>query len=93
MDSRNKPVNMIIVLCDPRRVQRIAFTCRCSMRWIEFIPQELHDSDMTAQFSCPRCNTQYRLHQHQITRVKEDASGHQEEFARITTKDSRNYDA
>lgn len=94
MDSnKHKPVNMIVVLCDPRRVQRVAITCRCSLRWIEFIPQELHDSDMICQFECQRCHTLYRLHNKQLSRVKEDNNGREQEFAHITTKDTRQFDA
>jgi len=96
MDSR-KPVNMIDVLCDPRRVQRIALTCRCGRRWVEYIPQELHDSDMTAQFECIACHTLYHLYHHQLRRVKEDAlhdeSDRLNEVARSTVTDTTKYDA
>jgi len=35
--DNNKPVTVITVLCDPKRVQRIALTYKCSRRWTELI--------------------------------------------------------
>jgi hypothetical protein len=95
MANNNKTINMIVVLCDPRRVQNIALTCRCGLRWIEHIPQELHDSDMTAQFECEKCHTLYRLHHHKLQRVEEDVlrDPEQQEFTRISTQDKSQYDS
>ena len=94
----NKPINMIIVLCDPKRVQRIALTCKCDNKWTELIPQELHDSELIAQFECPKCGQLYRLHRHQLIRVNmEDAHDKQTQqpFTTIApyNTDKRNYDS
>lgn len=97
MDSNNnrngRPINMIVVLCDPRRVQTIALTCRCKRRWTEAVPQELHDSEMICQFECPDCHTLYRLHNKQLSRVGGDYAGREQEFARISTQDKSQYDS
>lgn len=76
-NDRRKPVTVITVLCDARKIQRIAVTCRCSLRWIEFIPQELHDSDLIAEFQCSRCATRYHLYHKQLSRVKENSDDRQ----------------
>ena len=87
-----KPINCITVLCDPRRVQRVAITCRCGHRWVELIPAELHDSDMTAEFEC-YCGQRYHLHNKQLHRVMEDTNGTKQEFARVVTNDKQHYDS
>lgn len=90
--DHDKPVNFIAVLCDPRRVQRIAITCRCSLRWIEFIPGELHDSDLIARFTCPRCDTEYDLHHKQLHRVIKENASHdrpRQGFATVTINDDK----
>lgn len=75
MDSNNhhaKPINVISVICDERKMQNIALTCRCGNRWTERIPGELHNSDMTAQFECEKCHTLYHLQNKQLRRAGEE---------------------
>lgn len=69
--TQSRLVGVFEVLSDPKRIQRIAITCRCSLRWIEFIPQELHDSDLICRFTCSRCATQYVLYHKQLKRLTE----------------------
>lgn len=61
--SDNNFVNQINIICDPKKVQTIAIKCRCGNRWTEKIPQELHDSNLTAQFIC-RCGREFYLRNH-----------------------------
>lgn len=56
-----EPVTMIKVLCDAKRLQTIAITCRCGRRWTEKIPAELHESRLIAVFDCPACQRQFWL--------------------------------
>lgn len=92
---RDTPINNITVLCDSRRVQRIAITCRCTRRWIELVPAELHDSDMIAEFQCIACGTRYHLHHKTLQRVKEDTlrDSDKQTFAAIRTDNDVKYDA
>ena len=92
MDNHNKPISMIVVLCNPKTIQRIAITCQCAKRWIELVPKELHDSDMIAQFECPACSTLYHLYHKQLKRLTEDASHDTRPFAQIKPDTSR-YDS
>jgi len=97
MPHDDKPFNVLRVGCDPSKVRRIAITCRCSLRWIEFIPGELHDSDMAVTLDCPRCHTEYRLQNKTIQRVKEDTDDrqntHKQTNVANASDDKRNYDS
>lgn len=90
------PVTVIKVLCDAKRVKRIALTCKCTRKWTEVIPGELHDSDLTAQFECPACGQCYHLRNKVLIRVKEDTYNHDREqapepFANVRIEDDKRY--
>jgi uncharacterized C2H2 Zn-finger protein len=91
--AHNKNINAIVVLCDSKTIQRVAITCRCETRWIELVPKELHDSDMIAQFECPKCGTLYRLHHKQLKRVQEDAHDRQQKPFAAIKPDISKYDS
>jgi DNA-directed RNA polymerase subunit M/transcription elongation factor TFIIS len=94
MADNNKPFNVITVLCDSRRVQTIAVTCRCGQRWTERIPAELHDSTMICQFECTSCHTLYHLADKVLKRVKEDADHELARAFQVTTDNHKqDYDA
>jgi hypothetical protein len=59
------PINMITVICDASTMQTIRIACRCGRQWIERIPQELHDSELIAQFDCT-CGRVHLLRNHQL---------------------------
>jgi len=58
------PTNVITVICDARNMKAIRIACRCGRQWTERIPQELHDSDMIAQFECTQCGRYHLLKNH-----------------------------
>jgi len=58
------PTNLIVVICDARNMKTIRIACRCGRQWTERIPQELHDSDMIAQFECTQCGRYHLLKNH-----------------------------
>lgn len=94
--SADKPITMITVLCDARRIQRIALTCRCAHKWVELVPQELHDSDMIARFACSSCGQEYDLHHKQLTRVtktENNNDGSNVQTTRFGTIDTSRYDS
>jgi len=89
------PINILTVLCDPRRVRHIAITCRCGRRWVELIPAELHDSQLTAALDCPSCGQRYTLRDKQLTRM-EDYTDDPERQTKTTTTHidtSQHYDS
>ena len=88
-----KPINVIVVLCDPSKMQRIALTCRCGHRWTEVIPQELHDSDMIAQFECPKDSTIYHLHHKQLHRSQGGNYDRTSEVTRFAVDNKQQYDS
>lgn len=77
MSHNDKPITCITVLCDPKRVHRIALTCRCTRRWTELIPAEVHDSQLICQFTCPACGQHYILRDHQFIKEDEFNAGRQ----------------
>jgi hypothetical protein len=94
MDNNDRCINLVRVLCDSRRVQTIAITCRCGNRWTERIPQELHESTMICCFECIRCSTQYLLRDKVLIRVKEDIDDQQQTVnTTIHNNDIRHYDS
>jgi DNA-directed RNA polymerase subunit M/transcription elongation factor TFIIS len=89
----SKPINVITVLCDTRRMQTIALTCRCGTRWTERVPGELHDSQMIAQFECPKCGQAYHLHNKTLHRVQEDSDARQQKQPFAAIKPTSRFDA
>ena len=93
----NDIINMIKVMCDSRHVQTVAITCRCGNRWIERIPQELHESSMICCFQCIRCQTQYLLRNKVLIRVKEDYDQRQDNtninITTVNNTDKPHYDS
>lgn len=92
----DKPITVIRVLCDARKIQRIAITCRCSQRWTEQISSELYDSNLIAEFECERCKTRYHLHHKQLHRVMENNNdrSNTEPFATVRIDNNKQeYDA
>jgi predicted RNA-binding Zn-ribbon protein involved in translation (DUF1610 family) len=92
----NRPITVLRVLCDTRKLRRIAIVCRCAHRWLEIVPGELHDSKLIAEFDCPKCGQVYQLRDKTLQRVKEDTDDRQNTVTQQTNRargDKRNYDA
>ncbi len=90
------PINIITVLCDPRRMKTIAINCRCGNRWTERIPEELHESSMGALFVCTKCQREHILKDKQLKSYDKGAFNHDgssQAFAGLAAGDKPKYDA